>query len=235
MWTLPAKTAFWAIVVHQVDADTRQIKTALLSLQEFKGSYGGEEQARVFLEVIRKVGLEEKLGFFTSDNHGSNDKMLRFIAKEIDDFDPKLRRVRCFGHKLNLCAQSFLFEAKGKKRGEDRRDEDEAIKLAISEVRQLQEDLNNDIRIKEDIAKDFRKYGSIGKLHNQNTWARASTKRFQAQITTLGRAIPLDNDTQWNSWLLEIQVALKERKEVMLWQEDHQEELREDVLTREDQ
>jgi hypothetical protein len=137
MWTSPAKTGFQAIVVHWVDADTRQIETALLSLIEFKGSHGGEEQAKVFLAVIGKAGLEEYLGFFTSDNHGSNDKMLCFIAREINNFDPQLRRVRCFGHKLNLVAQAFLFGAKGKKRGEDRVDEDEAIQLAITEVRIL--------------------------------------------------------------------------------------------------
>ena len=49
MWTSPANTGFQAIVVHWVDAETRCAETALLSLKEFKGAHGGEEQAEVFL------------------------------------------------------------------------------------------------------------------------------------------------------------------------------------------
>jgi len=61
-----------------------------LSLKEFKGAHGGKEQAEVFLQVIREAGLQDKLGFFTSDNHGSNDLMLRHIAEEIENFNPVL-------------------------------------------------------------------------------------------------------------------------------------------------
>jgi hypothetical protein len=96
-------------VVHWVDLESRSLETALLSLKEFKGAHGGEKQAKVFLEVIKEAGLQDVLGFFTSDNHGSNDLMLRHIADEITNFDPIIRRVRFFGHNLNLIAQSFLF------------------------------------------------------------------------------------------------------------------------------
>ena len=90
MWTLPANTGFQAIVVHWVDAETCCTETALLSLKEFKGAYGGKEQAEVFLQVIREAGLEDKLGFFTLDNHGLNDLILRYITEEIKNFDPVL-------------------------------------------------------------------------------------------------------------------------------------------------
>ncbi len=66
------------------------METALLSLKEFKGAHGGEEQAEVFLQVIKEAGLQDQLGFFTSDNHGSNDLMLRHIIEEVEDFDPVL-------------------------------------------------------------------------------------------------------------------------------------------------
>ena len=65
----------------------------MLSLKEFKGTHGGEEQAEVFLQVIREAGLEDKLGFFTLDNHGSNNVMLRHITEEIENFNPVLRQV----------------------------------------------------------------------------------------------------------------------------------------------
>jgi len=43
MWILLAKIGFQAIVVYWVDAETYCAETALLSLKEFKGTYGGEE------------------------------------------------------------------------------------------------------------------------------------------------------------------------------------------------
>jgi len=110
MWTSPVKTGFQAIVVHWVDTETRCAETALLSLKEFKRAHGGEEQAEVFLQVIREAGLQDKLGFFTSNNHGSNDLMLRHIVKEIKNFNPVLHRVRCFSYNLNHVAQAFLFK-----------------------------------------------------------------------------------------------------------------------------
>ena len=66
------------------------METALLLLKEFKGAHGGKEQAEVFLQVIREASLEDKLGFFTSDNYGSNDVMLHYIAEEIENFNPVL-------------------------------------------------------------------------------------------------------------------------------------------------
>jgi hypothetical protein len=60
----------------------------------------------LFLEMIQEAGLRDKLGFFTMNNHTSNDKMLRHIAEAIKNVDPILRRVRCYGHSLNLAAVS---------------------------------------------------------------------------------------------------------------------------------
>jgi hypothetical protein len=179
MWTSPAKTGYQVIIVHWADAKSQKVEITLLSLKEFKGSHGGEEQARTFLEVIKEAGLQSVLGFFTSDNHGSNDKMLRFIAHDetVTNFKPKVRRVRCFGHNLNLVAQAFLFGLT-RQRGEARDNEDEAIELAIREIEELQRDANEDRRSKEDIAAAYRKFGVLGKVHNQNIFSRASTERY---------------------------------------------------------
>ncbi|OWT42311.1 transposase [Pochonia chlamydosporia 170] len=40
----------------------------------------------------------------------------------------------------------------------------------------------------------------------------------------------LDNETRWNSWAIEVAVALSKRKEINSWQEDHHSELGEDRL-----
>ncbi|KAK2669160.1 hypothetical protein RAB80_014686, partial [Fusarium oxysporum f. sp. vasinfectum] len=89
MWTSSEqKAAYQAIVVHFVDAETRGVAQALLSLREFKGSHNGKLQAKVFLEVVEEYDLRGKVGYFTMDNHDANDTMLDDIAKEIDGLDP---------------------------------------------------------------------------------------------------------------------------------------------------
>ncbi|EED23625.1 hypothetical protein TSTA_070380 [Talaromyces stipitatus ATCC 10500] len=199
---------FWAvilsaIVAHWADTDTRSIECALLLLKEFKGSHSGEEQARVFIEVINEAGLQGKLGCLIMDNATSNDKMLRYITKETENFDPILYRVRCFGYIINPVIQAFLFGAKNHG-GEDLMDQEEAISLAIKEIRLLTKETNRDIRDKVAL-------GSLGKLHNINIWVRASTERYQNFIKAIGRAILIGNDTRWNSWSAEINVALTKR------------------------
>ena len=59
----------------------------MLSLKEFKGAYSGEEQAKVFLQIIREASLQNQLGFFILDNYNLNNLILRHIVKEIKDFD----------------------------------------------------------------------------------------------------------------------------------------------------
>ena len=174
MWISLVNTGFQVIIAHWVDAETHRRETTLLSLKEFKGTHGSKEQVEVFLQVIREAGLEDKLGFFTSDNHGSNDLMLRHIAEEIKNFDPVLHRVRCFGHSLNRVTQAFLFGSTAKQ-GEGQQDEDEAIEIAIQDIAQLQDELQGQgSRSNEDITKEFRKHSSLGKLHNCNVFSRSS-------------------------------------------------------------
>jgi len=65
MWTASeAKKAYQAIVAHFVDSDTRESATALISMREFKAGHGGEDQAKVFLEVIDQYDLRARIGFF---------------------------------------------------------------------------------------------------------------------------------------------------------------------------
>ncbi|KAF5227403.1 hypothetical protein FANTH_14776 [Fusarium anthophilum] len=132
MWTSSEqKAAYQAIMVHFVDAETRGVAQALLSLREFKGSHNGKLQANAFLEVVEEYDLRGKVGYFTMDNQDANDTMLDDIAKEIDGLDPVARRLRCSGHIMNLIVQAFLFRSKAKKIQEDEREGiDEAPSLA---------------------------------------------------------------------------------------------------------
>src|ERR1700761_9514033 len=59
-------------------------------------------------EVIKAFGLQGKLGYFTLDNATNNDTAIADLASEFG-FDPLQRRVRCFGHIINLVVKALLF------------------------------------------------------------------------------------------------------------------------------
>jgi hypothetical protein len=222
MWTAPTHTGYQAIVAHFVDADARQISKALLALVEHKGSHGGESQAKAFLEVIDDYDLRTKIGYFTADNHPSNDKMLRHIAEQIPGFNAVKRRIRCNGHIINLAVQAFLFTK-----------DKEAVEAAIEYTKKLARDERSGKRDKTQTAVEWRQMGVLGHLHNLIVHIRSSTQRYNAFKALAGRSIPLDNDTRWNSWWLELHVALKKRKELIIYMDDYHAEIKDDFLSRE--
>jgi hypothetical protein len=63
-------------------------------------------------------------------------------------------------------------------------------------------------------------------------WIHSSTRLYQVWIRLTGRMMPRDNETRWNSWWLMIHVALKFRKEINNFVQDHrlEDEIKEDYL-----
>jgi len=84
MWTSPNHRSFQAIVAHFVEAETRQLRKALLALPELP-SHGGEDQAVAFLHVAESYDILDKIGYICGDNHGSNDKMCRLISTGLQE------------------------------------------------------------------------------------------------------------------------------------------------------
>jgi len=112
LWTSPNRRAYLAIVAHWVDEWESQ--RALLALPRLHGSHGGELQAEHVLETIEWYDIQCRLGYFTSDNATSNDRLLRHLATSLEarydvEFDATTRRIRCTGHIINLSLQAFLF------------------------------------------------------------------------------------------------------------------------------
>ncbi len=64
--------------------------------------------------IIDWYKIAHKLGYYISDNHGSNDKCCHFISRHLGEqyqinWDPKTRRIQCHGHVINLTSQAFIF------------------------------------------------------------------------------------------------------------------------------
>jgi hypothetical protein len=208
------------------------LRKALLALPELQ-SHGGEEQATRFLEIAENYEILDQIGYFTGDNHGSNDKMCRFIAsglrkQGIINWDPKHHRVRCQGHVINLAVQAFLFSK-----------DKEAIEEAI---RQAEQDENLDIddtlaeRLKKAKTTGWRQIGALGKLHNLAVHIRSSEQRYNWFYELAGVALGLDNDTRWNSWYLMLLTALKPkvRNALLQYIDKYYDEVKNDYLSPEE-
>ena len=68
--------------------------------------------AAVLLKIFKDYGISGNIGYFMADNAELNDTCIKAILRA---FYPgmlakkwKARRLCCFGHITNLCAQAFI-------------------------------------------------------------------------------------------------------------------------------
>lgn len=117
VWSSPNHKAFLGICVRFVDPDAKEALQALLALPELPGldgpgSHGGKEQRKLLWRVLEDYNIWHKIGFYTGDNHGSNDKVCRLLGDHLGEmgvvWEPRTQRIRCHGHILNLAVQAFL-------------------------------------------------------------------------------------------------------------------------------
>lgn len=118
MWSAPNHKALLGVCVKFVDPDGKGLLQALLALSELPGldgpgSHGGMEQWKLLRRTLDDYNVWHKIGFYTGDNHGSNDKLCRLLGEHLNDmgiaWDPRKQRIRCHGHVINLAVQAFLF------------------------------------------------------------------------------------------------------------------------------
>lgn len=117
VWSAPNHKAFLGTCVKFLDVDTKETLQALLALSELPsldgpGGHGGAEQWKLLRQVLDDYNIWNKIGFFTGDNHGSNDKLCRFLGEHLQEkgmkWVAKKQRIRFNGHVLNLAVQAFF-------------------------------------------------------------------------------------------------------------------------------
>jgi hypothetical protein len=214
LWTSPNRHAMMAIIAHFIDNHKRQ-QTRLLALRRQLGAHSGENLAVTLVDVVSSWGIVNKVGTVICDNASNNDSCLRAFYLQLDPSmelkDIKARRMRCYGHILNLVARAFLF-------GKDA-DSFELQSEAHELLGQQEADLHH-----------WRQQGPIGKLHNIIKFIRASPQRSErfkkrAQETeteeyrlyeesTAELELIQNNETRWNSTYLMIQRAFTKRAEI---------------------
>src|SRR5436305_3558643 len=71
------------------------------------------EQWKLLQSTLEDYNIWPKTGYFTGDNHGSNDVLCRALSEFLErkgiTWQVKHRRIRCHGHVINLAVQAFLF------------------------------------------------------------------------------------------------------------------------------
>ena len=192
MWTSPNYKAFLRVVAHWLNFDYK-LQSTVLGMRRFYGRHTGENLASCFLEIVEPYSIIDKIGYFTLDNASNNDTALQYIAEHLKEqdipFDPIQRRLRSFGHVINLVVKSFLW-------GSDA----EVFEAQISTFQDLEQEVAE--------LEAWRRKGPLGKLHNIIIWISRSPQRrerFQAEVRkALGpntKAVSLirSNTTRWGS------------------------------------
>lgn len=187
-WSSRKFTSLLGLTVHFLD-DEGKFRTFLLGLPRIEGSHSGENLADRVSEIIHEYSIEDRVGYFITDNAESNDTCLSHIGIELG-FNKKHRRLRCCGHIINLVARSILFGT----------DAD-----AFEEDCQAEKEIQDDVMI-------WRAKGPIGKLHNIVHWVQRSGQRIEklhrlqsVENIALGMDdhttydVVMDNATRWNS------------------------------------
>jgi len=157
LWSSPNALSLCGVVAHYLTTDLKS-RAILIGLKRVQGAHSGENIAQAVLQVIREFSIADKVGYFQADNAGNNDTCVQAILDVISPSTPAIyRRLRCFGHVINLSAKAFLF-------GKD----PDAFELEIDNL----EKLKLEVRYERELLAQWRKRGSIGKLYNIVVWIR---------------------------------------------------------------
>ncbi|KJZ68464.1 hypothetical protein HIM_12140 [Hirsutella minnesotensis 3608] len=235
VWSAPNHKGFLGICIKFVDPDTKDTLQALLALSELPGldgpgGHGADEQWKLLQNVLDDYNIWSKIGFYTGDNHGSNDKLCRLLSGHLHKkgihWNARRQRIRCHGHVINLAVQAFLFvESK------------EAAQAALEEIEEDDEiGLAADFatKIKAQKALGWRRLGPLGKVHNIAVRMRESDYHWNLFRRRAGRSLGLDNDTRWNSWFRLLDVTLDLQEHVEWYQKNYYDDLQRDYLSPEE-
>src|SRR2546423_5903582 len=246
LWSAPSKKSLFGAHVQWVD-DQYKLRKALLGLPQVKFSHGGENQAAHLMDIIREFELAHLVGYFTTDNAGSNDTLLETLEKTLlveygARFNPKKQHVRCLGHIINLSLSAFLFAnnktalEEALKEAIEGEEETSVCELLIEKLKDLKGSKGRKNKKRDDFT-GWRSIGALGKLHNIAVRIETSdilSDHWRQLSPNL--MLGIDNATRWNSWYLLVKRAVSKRSEVMEICRRHKTEFGDgkDILTEEE-
>lgn len=215
LWTSSNNFAIMAISSHYLDSKGIQ-QQRLLALTRQVGAHTGENLAATLFRVIKEWDIQDRVGTLISDNALNNDTCTLAFFRQINpifsDVDILERRMRCYGHILNLVGRAFFH-------GEDLESFEEE-----SQRRDTSDSLQPELRA-------WRQKGPVGKLKNIIKFIRSSPQRSESfrqlakesdvendwllhQESTTELQLILSNNTHWNSTYVMIDRAIKKKNHI---------------------
>jgi hypothetical protein len=126
LWTAPNYTPTLAITGHWTGHDYTA-KTLLLAIRDITDVHDGKNIGQAVYNTMKEFSICEKIGYFMGDNASNNDTTIQSVNWQLqedsfDDFQWEERRLRCWGHIMNLVVKALLFSPKVFKLEKERRD-----------------------------------------------------------------------------------------------------------------
>ena len=221
--TSPNCKALLAITAHWTSS-TYIAEATLLAIRELEKEHTGENIAQSVYDAIKDYNIVNNLGYFIMDNASNNDTALKELNSFIIEdggvgFDPVERRIRCFGHIMNLAVKDLLYGPRRKKGKRTNNDEDDEQREEpdIDDEAPGQDD--SDKTKKENLRKAWRALGVVGKAHNIVLWVRGKPQHRYAWInnrveTLRNELLQADNATRWGSTWNMLHVFLRQRERI---------------------
>ncbi|KAN0138441.1 Ribonuclease H-like domain containing protein [Lactarius tabidus] len=116
-WSSLTRDPYLGVTVHWVHSSPEtpsewSLRTLLLAFREVKGNHSGENLAKIVMEIFKEAGLSSKIGWITSDNVTSNDRMMSRLEDELNLLEHEWKapdcRVRCLAHIIHLAAKHIV-------------------------------------------------------------------------------------------------------------------------------
>ena len=112
LWTSPNRLAIIAVSGHFLDGKGRQ-QQRLLALRRQLGAHTGSNLSSSLYQTVQEWGVVDRIGVVIADNASNNDTCLQeffqILDPSIQGYEAEERRIRCYGHILNLVGRAFLY------------------------------------------------------------------------------------------------------------------------------
>ncbi|GLB45633.1 putative encoded by [Lyophyllum shimeji] len=115
LWTDQNRRSYMAITAHFMSFGINgqvTMTTRLVAFRYVPGSHSGQNLAKVFVAILKELGIFNRIGMVTLDNASNCGSMMEFVALLLRDmgvyFDKEGNRIRCFPHIINLAVKAGL-------------------------------------------------------------------------------------------------------------------------------
>lgn len=110
-WSARNGQSYYGITIHFLDDDWNYHSLAL-DFVPSEGKHTGRDIAKIFFDVLKHYGIQDKVQGITVDNASANTTFIReldvLMKKEKIDFNIEDQHFRCFSHIMNLGVQDVL-------------------------------------------------------------------------------------------------------------------------------